>query len=240
MHAACERDMAASQGRFREIKNDDGSGNFYSKVFMWRDDTEFRDYIFESPAARIAAGVMGLDEVRFFYDQMFIKTPGSSAPTQWHQDLPFWPFQGNDIASVWLALTPVTLESSGVVYVAGSHKWGKFYRAVTPDNDPRFTDTSLEECPDFHHEFDNPDYRFLNWDLEPGDVVVHHPLTVHGAGGNKSESQGRIGLSCRFFGGDTVWDPREKVLVIADTEQLEPGKLPQDDEVFPVAWRRAA
>lgn len=240
MRAACERDMAASEGRVREIENEDGDATFYSKVFMWRDDTDFKDYIFSSPAARIAAELMGVDAVRFYYDQLFIKTPGASAPTQWHQDLPFWPFRGNHIASVWLALTPVTQESSGVVYIAGSHKWDKFYRATTPDEDPRFTDPDLEVCPDFHQEFDNPDYKFLSWDLEPGDVLVHHPLTVHGAGGNRSASQGRIGLSVRYLGGDAVWDPRKYVMMVEGTEHLEAGKFPADDNVFPPAWSRAA
>lgn len=240
MRAACERDMAAAQGRVRDVTDDDGSGRFYSKVFMWRDDPDFKDYIFDSPCARIGADLMGLDEVWFFYDQLFIKTPGSSAPTHWHQDLPFWPFRGNHIASVWLALTPVTQDSSGVVYIAGSHKWGKFYRAATPDGDTRFSDMSLELCPDFHNEFENPDYKFLSWDLEPGDVLVHHPLTVHGAGGNNSDSQGRIGLSCRYMGGDAVWDPRDHVMVIEGAEQLEAGKFPADDKVFPLAWERAA
>lgn len=239
MRIACERDMAASEGRVTEVANEDGDATFYSKVFMWRDDDDFRDYVFNSPAARIAAELMGVDAVRFYYDQLFIKTPGASAPTPWHHDLPYWPFRGNHIASVWLALTPVTQESSGVVYLAGSHKWGKFYRATTIDEDPRLTDPDLEVCPDFHREFDNPDYTFLCWDMEPGDVLVHHPLTVHGSGANRSSTRGRIGLSVRYMGGDAVWDPRQYVMIVEVSEHLEAGKFPADDTVFPPAWSRA-
>ena len=43
---------------------------------------------------------MRLDEVRFFHDQLFIKKPGTLAPTQWHNDQPFWPFNGNQFASI--------------------------------------------------------------------------------------------------------------------------------------------
>ena len=77
-----------------------------------------------SPAAEIAARLMGVPDVRYFYDQLFIKEPGTQAPTDWHHGLPFWPFKGNHIASVWIALTPVNQENSGLVYVAGSHNWG--------------------------------------------------------------------------------------------------------------------
>lgn len=240
MRTACERDMTAAKGRMAEILDKDGPGRFYFKVFMWQEDHDFRDYAFTSPAPQIAAEVVGLDQVRFFYDQLWIKTPGSSAPTNWHQDLPFWPLLGNHIPSVWLALTPVTRETSGVVYIAGSHKWGKFYRAIAPNGDSRFSDPSHEECPDFHKEFDKSSYNFLSWDMAPGDVLVHHPLAVHGAGGNHSQSQGRIGLSCRYLGGDAVWDPRGNVMPFGGTQHLKSGALPADDEIFPVAWQRAA
>ena len=134
---------------------------------------------------------MGLDEVRFFYDQLFMKDPGTLAPTAWHNDLPFWPFDGNHIASVWIACTPVTQETSGLVYVAGSHKWGKMYKPIpaAPIENFMFEEAKgYEDCPMFHKEFDNSEYRFLSWDMEAGDAIVHHPLTVHGSGKNSSSS----------------------------------------------------
>src|SRR6185295_11958619 len=118
------------------------------------------------------------------------------------------------IVSIWLALTPVTLESGGVQYIAGSHRWGKFYRAVTPDEDPRFTNKALEPCPDFFDESHRAGKRFLAWDLQPGDVICHHPLTLHGAAGNASATQRRIGISLRYSGEDARWDPREFVMRI--------------------------
>ena len=73
MREACERDMAAGKGRARDIPNDDGSARFYSKVYMNQEDADFRDFVLNSPAPRVAAELMGLDEVRFFYDQVFIE-----------------------------------------------------------------------------------------------------------------------------------------------------------------------
>jgi len=49
--------------------------------------------------------------VRFFYDQLFVKEPGSPVPTPWHHDLTFWPIRGQQIASIWMPLDPVTRAS---------------------------------------------------------------------------------------------------------------------------------
>ena len=34
---------------------------------------------------------------------------------------------------------------------------------------------TYEECPMFHKEFNNPKYKFLSWEMEVGDALVHHP-----------------------------------------------------------------
>jgi hypothetical protein len=88
---------------------------------MWRWDPDFREFALHSPLPQLGAALLGADRVSLFYDQAFIKEPGTRSATDWHQDLPFWPALGNDIVSLWVALTPVTVEGSGVEYVAGSH-----------------------------------------------------------------------------------------------------------------------
>ena len=240
MYEASIHYMESGQGRQRIVDRPDETGKFYSNVFMCGSDEDFLAFRNESPAAEIAAALMGADEVRFWYDQLFIKEPTTVAPTQWHHDLPFWPFLGNDVISIWLALTPVTKESSGLQYLAGSHRWGKFYRPVTPDEDPAFANPDLEPCPNFSEREGDPNLRFLSWDMEPGDCLCHHPLTVHGAGPNKSQSQRRVGLSIRFFGPDAVYDPKPYTVKLPAEPACKPGEYPADDRLFPVIWRRDA
>lgn len=236
MTAAVNHEMAHPGKRVREATKPGDPGRFHSATFMWRVDPDFRALALESPMIGIARRLMGAKKMAFFYDQLFAKEPGTLDITHWHQDLPFWPMQGEDIVSIWLALTPVTLESSGVQYIAGSHKWSKFYRAVTPDEDPRFTNQALEPCPDFFDPKVREGQRFLSWDMQPGDVICHHPLTVHGAAGNQSQSQRRIGVSLRYTGDDARWDPREFVMRIEGEPErfLKPGDRPILDEVFPL------
>jgi ectoine hydroxylase-related dioxygenase (phytanoyl-CoA dioxygenase family) len=123
-------------------------------------------------------------------------------------------------------------------YIAGSHRWGKFYRPVTPDEDPAFANPDLEPCPNFSEREDDPELKFLSWDLQPGDCLCHHPLTVHGAGGNKSADQLRIGLSIRFLGDDVQWDPRPYTVKLPMEPDVAKGAYPADDKLFPVIWQR--
>ena len=73
--------------------------------------------------------------------------------------------------------------------------------------------------------------------MAPGDCLVHHPLTVHGAEGNFSPTRRRVGISTRYFGRDCLWDPRSAVMKVTGDPQLPSGQRPEDDKVFPVAYR---
>jgi ectoine hydroxylase-related dioxygenase (phytanoyl-CoA dioxygenase family) len=240
MNRAVNRIMDAQHplARPREVTKALGgkSGRYHINSFVWHWDEDFRDWVMNSPMPLIAARMLHANEVRVFYDQVFVKEPQTAEMTDWHQDLPFWPMRGSDILSIWVALTPVNQENSAVEYIAGSHKWGKFYAAVTPDKDAKFK-SELELCPNYSKEKGNPKYRFLSFDLQPGDCVLHHPLTVHGAEGNFSPSRRRVGISTRYFGRDCQWDPRPATMKITGDPVLQPGARPEDDNVFPVAWR---
>ncbi len=229
--------MASGKGRVREPKL--AQGRFYSNVYLSDQDPRFARLRDASPAPQIAATLMQADTIRFFYDQLFIKAPGTAAPTPWHNDLPFWPFQGEDLLSIWIALTPVSRETSGVQYVAGSHRWGRMFRAITPDYDPRFMDERLDVCPDYGAGEGDAAARVLSWDMAPGDVLCHHPLTVHGAGGNASTTQTRVGLSIRYLGADVRWDPRPHTMSLRRDPGVAPGAFPADAVALPVVWERA-
>ncbi|MEO7243079.1 MAG: phytanoyl-CoA dioxygenase family protein [Variovorax sp.] len=235
---ATEDVMASGAGRVREPKLGEGQGRFYSNVYLGDLDPRFRRLCNLSPAPVIAAELMQCDSVRFYYDQIFVKLPGTSAPTPWHNDLPFWPFQGEDLISIWIALTPVSKATSGVQYVAGSHRWGTMFQAVTPDYDPRFADPSMQPCPDYGADDADPSVKVLSWDMQPGDALCHHPLTVHGAGGNTSATQMRAGISVRYLGRDVRWDPRPHTMKLRRDPGVAQGDYPADDETLPIVWER--
>jgi ectoine hydroxylase-related dioxygenase (phytanoyl-CoA dioxygenase family) len=100
-------------------------------------------------------------------------------------------------------------------------------------------DMTAEVCPDFSDpENRAPEHRPLSWDMRAGDCICHHPLTVHGAGGNRSRAERRLALSVRYMGADVQWDPRPNAVKLPGNPQFTPGERPNDDALFPRAWPR--
>lgn len=119
-------------------------------IFLWKRVDILRDLIYYGPFAHWAQQLMGSNEVRFFYDQMFVKEPGTNAPTPWHQDLSFWPIRGEQICSFWIPCDHVTRDSSGLLYVKGSHKWPQRFKAYSPDYVAALIDDTMDELPDIN------------------------------------------------------------------------------------------
>jgi ectoine hydroxylase-related dioxygenase (phytanoyl-CoA dioxygenase family) len=227
------------------------SPRFFNGLFTWLSNSEIKALIFESGLAEIAAQVMGASEVRFFYDQMLVKEPGAGNPTPWHQDLSYWPATGEQIMSIWIPFDRATPETGVVTYVKGSHRWNEMYRA-TAWSDPKNPNAAFEkaamagaqpELPTLPDIKAHPDkYEFITWDLEPGDVILHHPLAIHGAPGNASRTVRRRALSLRWLGDDARWDDSHAHFLRLQRarEMLPLGVQVQGEafhgELFPVVW----
>ena len=194
---------------------------YLNDIFLWLRDDAYRTFVFESPAARLAQQAMRSKTVTFFYDQVFAKEPGTNVPTPWHHDLTFWPIEGNQICSIWMPVDPVSRESSGLEYVRGSHRWGKRYKAVSPDYHPHLLASDLPDPPDIdaHRE----QYDLVNWDMEPGDVLIFHPLILHGSSGNSSRTRRRRALATRWLGDDVVYAPAKARMGLPSGHGLSRG-----------------
>lgn len=202
------RKKSSLMGKFMSREVD----GYQMDIFLWKRVDILRDLIYYGPFANWAKQLMGANEVRFFYDQMFIKEPGTDAPTPWHQDLSFWPISGEQICSFWIPCDPVNRESSGLLYVKGSHKWPQRFKAISPDYVSAIIDDSMADIPDINA---NPhQYELLDWEMEPGDMLVFHPLTLHGSYGNTSRTRRRRALALRWVGDDVVFTPTEKRMPI--------------------------
>lgn len=208
------------QGVEEALNNASVMGKFMSRktqgynmdAFLWKRVDVLRDLIYYSPFAHWAQQLMKAQQVRFFYDQMFVKQPGADAPTPWHQDLTFWPIEGEQICSFWIPLDPVTKQSSGLQYVKGSHKWANRFRAVSPDMNATTLNSNLEIVPDINANLEQ--YDVVDWNMEPGDVLIFHPLTLHGSSGNKTRKQKRRALALRWLGEDVVYKPSASTMPI--------------------------
>jgi ectoine hydroxylase-related dioxygenase (phytanoyl-CoA dioxygenase family) len=207
------------------------TGKFFSAIYVWRENAEFRSFEFESPLGRVCAELMGSETGRIYHDHLLVKEPGTDAPTPWHQDQPYFLVNGSQLCSLWFALDPVTVHSGGVKFIKGSHRWGWF--------DPNIFKPGQEEtdefppAPDIENRIE--ELEVLSWDLEPGDCTVHHGLTFHGASPNESAERRRRGHSVRIAGDDTTFATRKKAHALPFDPGLQPGQK-LASELFPQVW----
>merc|ERR1712146_82372 len=53
-------------------------------------------------------------------------------------------------------------------------------------------------------------FNIVYFDAKPGDVIIHHPRTVHGSRGNTGASgRRRLAASIRYIGDDIRWQRKE-------------------------------
>ncbi|MCA2010782.1 phytanoyl-CoA dioxygenase family protein [Cereibacter sphaeroides] len=178
-------------------------GRFFDDYCNWDRIPEFQDVIRNSPVAGVAAALMGSDSVQMFHDHVLIKEPGTSKPTPWHQDGPYYFVEGQQTVSFWSPMDPV--REATLRCVAGSHLWEK---PVLPTR--WLAETSFYPNEDDYRSVPDPDaegMRVLEWELEPGDAVAFNFLTLHGARGNTTDRRRRA-FSLRLVGDDARYVER--------------------------------
>jgi len=243
LRQACEKNMKNPGPLCDEHSAAAGSaGRFHDDQFLWRRHDECRAYLFNSPVAKIAAQIMGSTSVNILYDHLLVKEPGTVAPTPWHNDYSYWQIRGNDICSIWLALDKVKRENM-VTYVRGSHRWKMLHKITNfsgeDSDDGRYAQSpNQEEIP--LEAIHRGEYELLGWDMEPGDIVVHHGWTLHGATGNTDLKTMRRGYATRWLGDDITFDPRPGTMHFKWAENgydcgLQPGAK-MECELFPIVY----
>jgi len=172
-------------------------GRFFDDYCNWQRIPEFSDVIMKSEAGAVAAALMGSDRVQVFHDHVLVKEPGTSKPTPWHQDGPYYFVEGQQNVSLWSPVDPVTTAS--LRCVAGSHQWP---REVLPTR--WLSEDAFYPDPEKYMPVPDPDTEGMNvleWAMEPGDAVAFNYRTLHGARGNTSTSRRRA-FSLRLLGDD--------------------------------------
>lgn len=223
-------DLMASPGPFeRTVRPADGSAPFFQDLCNWDRIPQFRDFVYRSDAAPLAAALMGSGSARFFHDHVLVKQAGGSTVTPWHQDQPYYCVEGTQSVSFWIALDPVARDTA-MQCVRGSHRWGRRFRPM------RFDGTRLYERDDFEPMPDIDAMRgkldIAVWEVEPGDAIAFDFRTVHGAPANQSRIPRRI-FSARWVGDDATYASRAGMgsppitgLGLNDGDPLEAPRFP--------------
>ncbi len=123
--------------------------------------------------------------------QYFNKPPQVSTPTPPHQDGYYFMIEPCEAVTMWLALDDVDEENGCVRYVHGSNHCGlrPHVRTQTLGFSQGITDfgTDADMAGEVAHS------------ARPGDLLVHHAMTIHRADGNRSESRHRRALGFIYY-----------------------------------------
>ncbi len=211
-----------------------GSGKFHGNMRLWENNPSFRNISQNSHLPDIAQQFLGSTKVNLFYDQLFVKEAGTPIPTRWHNDLPYWPIRGSQTLSFWFAGDKSTRESGVLEFIRGSHLWDRYFQpevfGKTRAIDAYEKNPDYEPMPDIENHRD--DYDIIHWDLEPGDALLFHGLTVHGAAGNTSQALRRRGYAIRYTGDDVVYDAHIGTNKHLSNDTLADGD-PLDSDQYP-------
>jgi ectoine hydroxylase-related dioxygenase (phytanoyl-CoA dioxygenase family) len=203
LRAGIERNMTEPGPYGAENLKPGEGGRFFDDYCNWTRIPEFETVIKGSDVAQVAAKLMGSTRVQMFHDHVLVKEPGTSKPTPWHQDGPYYFVQGRQTVSFWSPMDPV--KEASLRCVAGSHRWEK---EVLPTR--WLAETSFYPDSDRYMPVPDPDaegMRVLEWQMEPGDAVAFDYRTLHGARGNTTSSRRRA-FSLRLLGDDARYVTR--------------------------------
>jgi ectoine hydroxylase-related dioxygenase (phytanoyl-CoA dioxygenase family) len=234
LEAGVERTLAEPGPLAIRTQDEGAPGAFFEDFCAWQRIPEFEQVIRESPLAAIAGALTESTQIRLFHDHVLVKEPGTTTRTPWHQDQPYYCIDGAQNVSFWVPLDPVPREST-LEFVAGSHAGGVWHmpRSFVEGTPMVFEPGALTEVPDV--EADRFAYDIVGWELEPGDAVAFHMLTLHAAAGSRAR---RRAFSLRLIGDDVTYAPRphrsSPPFPGLDAE-LAAGR-PMDHRLFPVLW----
>lgn len=202
-------------------------GTFYQDQANPDSFPAYRELLVETGVADIAADLMRSEDVWLMYEQIWLKEGDATRRTPWHQDLPYLPASGEQLAVLWTSLDPVAREHA-LEFVPGSHR-GPLYNptAFNPEdvNANLFSGDDWPPLPDI--ESAREDFDILGWATQPGDVVVFHPAILHGGAPTPAGGRRRT-LSLRFFGDDArcASRPHDGMANVDGLEHADGGRHP--------------
>jgi ectoine hydroxylase-related dioxygenase (phytanoyl-CoA dioxygenase family) len=199
--------VLSNSGQMKHLFFENEAGEFVETVRNMEVTPELQRLMYDSPVADMLGRLFGSEQVWYYSDEFFIKGGGANR-TPWHQDLPYWPMEGWQIASMWISLDPLPKEEC-LEYVRGSHLGVRFDgfnpRRVSEDPTLPYYGEDMPPLPDIEAERDKWD--IVSWAIEPGDVILAHPGVLHG-GGATAPGGRRRAITIRCYGEDIVYAER--------------------------------
>lgn len=139
----------------------------------------------------VIEGILGPD-ILIYSTEFFIKEPNTRQIVSMHQDLTYWGLGAIDgLVTAWIALSPATPASGCMSFVAASHK-----NAILEHKDSFDPNNLLSRGQEVKVDVADSDKTPI--EIHPGQMSLHHGLTIHGSGPNTTDDR-RIACVVRYI-----------------------------------------
>jgi ectoine hydroxylase-related dioxygenase (phytanoyl-CoA dioxygenase family) len=208
-----------------------------SDLFRWADDPDIGELVGDSPLVEAAAQLLDAEQVVLIEDQWFASAPGSSTPSPWHQDQPYYRLD-RPFLTIWITLDDVDVDCSLRV-VDGSHATGTTYAPVEFSATTTTIEGGSTLSPVPAIDDDPAAFPILSWSLRAGDAIALDSRTLHATGTGTPTAEFRR-ISTRWAEPDTRY--RAIVPGAASFWDTIPHGLEDGDrlacDAFPLVTRR--
>lgn len=186
----------------RKLEERDTYGKAFLQIMnLWEVDEGVRSYTLSKRFGKIAADLLGVENVRLYHDQALYKEPGGGF-TPWHQDQYYWPLDTNNTITMWMPLIDITEEMGMLTFASTSHKGG-FVESVAISDESEATLEKYIKDKGFEVT------RAKN--MQAGDATWHYGWTLHSAPGNNSAETMREVMTIIFVAdGARITEPQNK------------------------------
>ncbi|GHO74836.1 SnoK [Ktedonobacter sp. SOSP1-85] len=174
----------------------------YGKAFLqimnlWRRDEGVRRFVLARRFARIAADLLGVENVRIYHDQALYKEAGGG-PTPWHQDEYYWPLDTEKTITLWMPLVDASTEMGVMSFISTSQKLGFLGEFAISDESQAVFERMIAEK--------NLSVK-PGVDMAAGDATFHYGWTLHNASGNSTETMREVMTIIYFADGARITSP---------------------------------
>ena len=153
-------------------------------AYLAENDEVFRRHAFHPNLLDIVEELIGRP-FALYESQALLKPPGIGSPKPPHQDNAYFKVSPADaVITCWCALDDATVENGCMQYIPASHKLGLVEHQWIKDT-PHQVPVGVDAA------------KAVSVPLRAGGVVMHHSLTLHMSGPNRTQ-QWRRPLICHF------------------------------------------
>lgn len=185
----------------RKMQDRDTYGKAFLQIMnLWRVDEPVKQFVLSKRLAKIAANLMGVENVRLYHDQALFKEPGGG-PTPWHQDQYYWPIDTNNTITMWMPLVDIDVDMGMLTFASGSFDKGSIF-------DHEISDESESAFDDYVKEKNFPISRAKT--MKAGDATFHRGFTIHNAPGNDSDKMREVMTIIYIADGARVSEPKHQ------------------------------